>query len=127
MRSTTLGNYRPKEGMRYGNAIFQQYRVSYAVMDFDTVEDAIAVFRTFQGRKDYPDSFHLRLEFVGRRDKTFGRRLSRAIGPIKRSEEEKWWFGDFVGDIERVNVDLAKVPVPRPSFALPPRPAFSVE
>ena len=84
------------------------------------------MFRTFQGRKDYADSFHLRLEFVDREDKTFGKRLFRTISPIKRSEEEKRWFGDFVEDIEWVDVDLAKVPVPRPSFALP-RPAFSVE
>ena len=103
-----------------------RYGVSYAIVDFDTVEDAIAVFRMFQGRKDYPDSFHLQLEFVDREDKTFGKRLSRAISPIKRSEEKRW-FGDFVEDIEWVDVDLAKVPAPHPSFALPPRPAFSVE
>jgi len=101
-----------------------RYGVSYAVVDFDTVEDAIAVFRTFQGRKDYPDSFHFRLEFVDREDKTFGGRLSRAMGPINRSEEEKKWFADFVEDMERVDVDLAKVPAPRAGFALPPRPAF---
>ena len=105
-----------------------RYGVSYAVVDFDTVEDAIAVFRTFQGRKDYPDSFHLRLEFVDREDKSFGGRLSRAMGPVNRSEEEKKWFADFVEDMERVDVDLAKVPAPRPGFALPPTPAaFFVE
>lgn len=104
-----------------------RYNVSYAVVDFDIVEDAVAVFRTFQGRKDYPDSFHLRLEFVDREDKTFGGRLSRAMGPTKRSEEEKKWFVDFVEEMDRVNVDLAKVPALRPGFALPPRPVSSVE
>lgn len=104
-----------------------RYGVSYAVVDFDTVEGAVAAFRTFQGRRGYPDSFHLRLEFVNRDDKTFSGRLSRAMGPIKRSEEEKKWFVDFVEEMEKVNVDLAEVPAPRPGFALPPRPAFSVE
>ena len=103
-----------------------RYSVSYAVVDFDTVEDAIAVFRTFRGRKDYPDSFHLRLEFVDREDKTFGGRLSRAMGPTKRSEEKKKWFADFVEDMGRVDVDLAKVPAPRHDFALPPRPISPV-
>lgn len=104
-----------------------RYSISYAVVDFDTVEDAIAVFRTFQGRKDYPDSFHLRLEFVDREDKTFGGRLSRAMGPTKRSEEERKWFADFFEEMERVDVDSLKPPAPRPGFALPPRPAFFVE
>ena len=104
-----------------------RYGVSYAVVDFDTVEDAIAVFRTFQGRRDYPDSFHLRLEFVDRGDKTFGGRLSKTTGPTKRSEEERKWFADFVEEMERVDVNLAKVPPPRPGFALPRRPAPSVE
>ena len=104
-----------------------RYSVSYAVVDFDTVEGAIAAFRTFQGRKDYPDSFHLRLEFVDRGDKTFGGRLLRAMGPIKRSEEEKKWFADFVEEMEKDHVDLTKVPAPRLGFALPSRPTFSVE
>jgi len=97
-----------------------RYGVSYVLVDFDIIGDAIAVFRTFQSRKDCSDSFHLRLELADREDKTFGGMLSRTIGPVKKGDEERKQFAGFVEDIERVNVDLNKLPA-HPGFTLPPR------
>ena len=101
-----------------------RYNTSYAVVDFETVEDAMAAFKVFQGRKAYPDSFHLRLRFVDVGDRTFGRRMAVSLGPMERSEEERKSFAEFVEDLDRVDVDLARVTVPsRPGFTLPSRPA----
>ena len=101
-----------------------RYNTSYAVVDFETVEDAVAAFKTFQGRKAYPGSFHLRLRFVDVNDKTFGRRMAVSSGPMERSEEERKSFAEFVEDLDRVDVDLARVAMPsRPGFVLPSRPA----
>lgn len=73
--------------------------------------------------KAYPGSFHLRLRFVNVNDKTFGRRMATSFGPMKRSEEESKSFAEFVEDLDRVDVDLAKVVMPsHPGFALPSRP-----
>lgn len=100
-----------------------RYSTSYAIVDFETVEDAMAAFKMFQGRKAYPGSFHLRLRFVNVNDKTFGRRMAASLGPMERSEEERKSFAEFVEDLDRVDVDLAKVVMPsRPGFALPSRP-----
>ena len=101
-----------------------RYNTSYAVVDFETVEDAMVAFKILQGRKAYPDSFHLRLKFVDVDDQTFGRRMAVSLGPMRRGEEERRSIAEFVEDMDRVDVNLARVVVPcRPGFALPPRPA----
>lgn len=100
-----------------------RYNTSYAVVDFETIGDAEAAFKTFQGRKAYPDSYHLRLAYVDVNDRTFGRRMAVSMGPMERSEEERRGFAEFVEDLDRVDVDLAKVVLPsRPGFILPARP-----
>jgi len=100
-----------------------RYGTSYAVVDFEMVEDAMTAFKILQGRKAYPDSFHLRLKFVDVDDRTFGRRMAVSLGPMKRSEEERSSFAEFVEDLDRVDVNLARVVRPRrPGFTLPPRP-----
>jgi hypothetical protein len=105
-----------------------RYSTSYAVVDFETVEDAIAAFKTFQGRKAYADSFHLRLKFADINDKTFGRRMAVSLGPIERSEEERRSFAKLVEGVNRVDVDMARVTMPsRPGFALPLRPVAPSE
>ena len=115
-------NVRCFDGRIVGGVL--RYNTSYAVVDFETVEDAKAAFKMFQGRKAYPGSFHLRLRFVDVDDRTFGRRMAMSMGPMERSEEERKGFAEFVEDLDRVDVDLTKVVVPsRPGFTLPPRPA----
>ena len=110
------------DGRVVGGAV--RYNTSYAVVDFETVEDAKAAFKMFQGRKAYPGSYHLRLKFIDVNDKTFGRRMAASMGPMERSEEERRAFTELVEDVERVDVDLAKVILPsRPGFTLPARPA----
>lgn len=110
------------DGRVVGGAV--RYNTSYAVVDFETVEDAKAAFKMFQGRKAYPGSYHLRLKFVEVNDKTFGRRMAASMGPMERSEEERRGFAELVEDADRVDVDLAKVILPsRPGFTLPIRPA----
>ena len=105
-----------------------RYNTSYAVVDFETVEGAVAAFKAFQGRKAYPGSFHLRLRFVDVNDQTFGRRMAASSGPMERSKEERRLFTEFIEDLDRVDVDLARVVMPsRPGFGLPPRPATSSE
>jgi len=94
---------------------------SYAVVDFETVGDAMAAFKMFQGRKAYPDSFHLHLKFIDASDRTFGRKMAMSLGPMERSEEER--RSKFVEDLDRVDANLARVVTPiRPGFTLPPRP-----
>ncbi|KAF9644974.1 hypothetical protein BDM02DRAFT_813294 [Thelephora ganbajun] len=115
-------NVRCFDGRIVGGVV--RYNTSYAVVDFETVEDAKAAFKMFQGRKAYPDSYHLRLKYVDVNDRTFGRRMAVSMGPMERSEEERKAFVEFVEDLERVDVDLAKVVMlGRPGFTLPPRPA----
>ena len=105
-----------------------RYNVSYAVVDFGTIEDAMAAFKAFQGRKPYPDSYHLRLKFADVNDRTFGKRMAVSMGPTERSEEERKAFVEFVEDLDRVDVDLAEVVVPtRPGFTLPARPTIFSE
>ena len=109
------------DGRVVGGAV--RYNTSYAVVDFGTVEDAKAAFKTFQGRKAYPGSYHLRLKFVNVNDKTFGRRMAVSMGPTERSEEERRALAELVEDADRVDVDLANVILPsRPGFTLPARP-----
>ena len=73
----------------------------------------------FQGRKAYPDGYHLRLKFVDVNDQTFGGRMAVSMGPMERSEERKG-FAEFGRDLDRVDVDFAKVILPsRPGFTLP--------
>ena len=116
-------NVRCFDGRVVGGVV--RYNTSYAVVDFKTVEDAKAAFEMFQGRKAYPDSYHLRLKFVDVNDRSFGRRMAVAMGPMERSEERKG-FGEFVEDLDRVDVDLSRVVLPsRPGFALPARPTTS--
>ena len=119
---TGAKNVRCFSGHAVGGVV--TYGISYAVVDFDTVEDAIAVFGMLQGRKDHADSFRLRLKFVDRKGKTFGIIFSRAMA-MKRDEGN--WFADFVEDMAGVDVDLTNVRGPRPGFALPPRPVSSVQ
>ena len=115
-------NVRCFDGRVVGGIV--RYNTSYAVVDFETVEDAKTAFKIFQGRKAYPDSYHLRLKFVDVNDRTFGRRMAVSMGPMGRSEEERTAFVEFVEDLDRVDVDLAKVALPsRPGFILPARPA----
>ena len=117
-------NVRCFDGRVVGGVV--RYNTSYAVVDFETVEDAKAAFKIFQGRKAYPGSYHLRLKFVDVGDRTFGRRMAVSMGPMERSEEERRAFSEFVEDLDRVDVDLAKVALPsRPGFTLPVRPATS--
>ena len=105
-----------------------RYNTSYAVVDFESVEDAEAAFKMFQGRKAYPDSYHLRLKYIDPTDRTFGKRMAVAMGPMERSEEHRKAFGESVEDLDRVEVDLARVVMPsRPGFALPTRPITSSE
>ena len=105
-----------------------RYNTSYAVVDFETIEAAKAAFKIFQGRKAYPDGYHLRLKFVDVNDQTFGRRMAVSMGPMERSKEERKAFAEFVEDLDRVDVDLAKVILPnRPGFTLPVRPAAASE
>lgn len=105
-----------------------RYNTSYAVVDFETVEDAKTAFKMFQGRRAYPNSFHLRLKFVDVSDRAFSRRMAVAMGPMERSEEERKAFAEFIEDSGRVDVDLAKVVLPsRPEFTLPSRPIIPSE
>ena len=105
-----------------------RYNTSYAVVDFETIEAAKTAFKIFQGRKAYPDGYHLRLKFVDVNDQTFGRRMAVSMGPMERSKEERKAFIEFVEDLDRVDVDLAKVILPnRPGFTLPARPAAASE
>ena len=114
-------NVRCFDGRVVGGAV--RYNTSYAVVDFKTVEDAKAAFEMFQGRKAYPDSYHLRLKFVDVNDRSFGRRMAVSMGPMERSEEERKGFGEFVEDLDRVDVDLSRIVLPsRPGFTLPARP-----
>ena len=114
-------NVRCFDGRIVGGVV--RYNTSYAIVDFGTVEDAKAAFKAFQGRKAYPDSYHLRLKFVDTNDRTFGRRMTVSMGPMERSGEERKAFVEFVEDLDRVDVDLSKVVLPsRPGFALPARP-----
>lgn len=119
-------NVRCFDGRIVGGVV--RYNASYAVVDFQTVRDAEAAFKMFQGRKAYIGSYHLRLKYVDVNDQTFGRRMAMSMGPMERSEEERRGFAGFVEDMERVDVDLAKVAVPtRPGFILPARPAAPSE
>ena len=119
-------NVRCFDGRIVGGVV--RYNTSYAVVDFETVEDAKAAFKRFQGRKAYPDSYHLRLKFVDVNDRTFGKRMAVSMGPMERSEEERKGFLEFVEDLDRVDVDLSKVVFPsRPGFTLPARPATPSE
>lgn len=119
-------NVRSFDGRIVGGVL--RYSTSYAVVDFETVEDAKAAFKMFQGRKAYPGSFHLRLKFVDVNDRTFGRRMAVSMGPMERSEEEREAFVEFIGDLDRVDIDLARVVMPsRPGFTLPPRPVTPSE
>ena len=119
-------NVRCFDGRIVGGVL--RYNTSYAVVDFETVEDAKAAFKMFQGRKAYPGSFHLRLKFVDVEDRTFGRRMAVSMGPMERSEEERRGITEFVEDLGRVDVDLTKVIMPsRPGFTLPPRPTAPSE
>jgi len=53
-------------------------------------------------------------------DQTFVKRVAISMGPMKRSEEERKTFAEFTEDLDRVDVDLAKVILPsRPRFTLP--------
>ena len=114
-------NVRCFDGRIVGGVV--RYNTSYAVVDFKTVEDAKAAFEMFQGRKVYPDSYHLRLKFVDVNDRSFGRRMAVSMGPMERSEEERKGFGEFVEDLDRVDVDLSRIVLPsRPGFTLPARP-----
>ena len=110
------------DGHVVGGAV--RYNTSYAVVDFETVKDVKAAFKTFQGRKAYPGSYHLRLKFIDVSDRTLGKRMAASMGPTKRSEEERRAFAESVEDADtRVDVDLAKVILPsRPGFTLPARP-----
>ena len=65
-----------------------RYNTSYAVMDFQRIEDAEATFKMLQGRKACPDSYHLHLRCVDVNDRTFGRRMAVSNGPMERSEEK---------------------------------------
>jgi hypothetical protein len=115
-------NVRCFDGRVVGGVV--RYNTSYAVVDFETVGDAKAAFKMFQGRKAYPGSYHLRLKFVSVNDQTFGKRMAVSMGPMKRSGGESEAFAEFVDDLDRVDVDLAKVVLPsRPGFTLPARPA----
>ena len=105
-----------------------RYNTSYAVVDFETVGDAVDAFKVFQGRKAYPGSYHLRLRFVDVNDPTFGRRMAVSMGPMERSEEERKGFVGFFEDLDTVDVDLTKVVMPsRPGFLLPARPVTPSE
>ena len=48
---------------------------SYTVVDFEAGENAMAAFKMFQGRMAYPGNYHLRLQFVGAKDRTFDMRM----------------------------------------------------
>ena len=101
-----------------------RYNTSYAVADFEMVEEAEVAFKAFQGRRAYPDGYHLRLKFVDMNDRTFGRRMGVSMGPMERSDGEGKTFAEFIQDLDRVDIVLAKVVLPnRPGFALPARPA----
>ena len=114
-------NVRCFDGRIVGGVI--RYGTSYAVVDFERVEDAEVAFKMFQGRKAYPDSYHLRLKFVDVNDQTFGKRMAMSPGPIERYQERRGSAG-FVENMDGVDVDLAKVVLPsRSGFALPARPA----
>jgi len=115
-------NVRCFDGRVVGGVV--RYGTSYAVVDFETVGDAKAAFKMFQGRKAYSGGYHLRLKFVDVNDRTFGRRMAVSMGPMERSEEERRGFVEFVEDLDRVDVDLAKIALPsRSGFTLPVRPA----
>ena len=119
-------NVRCFDGRIVGGVV--RYNTSYAVVDFQTIGDAEAAFKMFQGRKVYPDSYHLRLKYVDVDDRTFGRRMAVSMGPMERSEDERRGFAEFVEDLDRVDIDLAKVIRPnRPGFTLPARPATPSE
>lgn len=87
----------------------------------------MAAFKIFQGRKVYPDSFHLRLKFADVDVQTFGRRTDVSLDPVE-SEDEKRSFAKFVENLDRVDINLARVVMPRrPGFTLPPRPVTPSE
>ena len=114
-------NVRCFDGRVVGGVV--RYNTSYAIVDFETVGDAKAAFKMFQGRKAYPNGYHLRLKFVDVNDRTFGRRMAVSMGPMERSEEERRGFVEFVEDLDRVDVDLSRIVLPsRPGFTLPARP-----
>lgn len=51
-----------------------------------------------------------------------------SLGPMKGGEEEKQSSAEFVENLDRVDVNLARVIMPhRPGFTLPPRPATPSE
>ncbi|KAF9786270.1 hypothetical protein BJ322DRAFT_776607 [Thelephora terrestris] len=117
-------NVRCFDGRVVGGVV--RYNTSYAVVDFETAEDAMAALKTFQGRKAYPGSYHLRLKFADVNDQTFGRRMAVSMGPTERSEEERKGLAELLEDLDTVDVDLTKVAMPRrPGFLLPARPVFS--
>lgn len=119
-------NVRCFDGRVVGGVV--RYNTSYAVVDFQTIGDAEAAFKMLQGRKAYPHGYHLRLKYVDVNDRTFGRRMAVAMGPMGRSEEERRGFAELVEDLDMVDVDLAKVVVPsRPGFTLPARPVTPSE
>jgi hypothetical protein len=62
-----------------------RYNMSYAVVDFRTIDDAEAALKMFQGRKAYSNGYHLRLKYVNVKDRTFGRRMAASMGPWRRA------------------------------------------
>ena len=119
-------NVRCFDGRVVGGVV--RYNTSYAVVDFETVEDAMAAFKVFQGRKAYPGGYHLRMKFVDVNDQTFGRRMAVSMGPMERSEEDRKGFAEFIEDLDTVDVDLTRVVMPsRSGFLLPARPVTPPE
>lgn len=51
------------------------YESAFGVVDFDSEEDALRAFRTFQGRRIRGEKAHWRLEFLDPDDETLGDRL----------------------------------------------------